>query len=487
MGERSQVSGILRSMPWPAAEAVTALLTGVISLFVIARLIGADEFGRGAIALGIILIMQVGVNSLVHDALVRMPDMQPEDLDTGFTATFAAALIFMAVAIIAAPSIGRLYDDQRLALLILGFVPLLPLAAISETLIATYRRGLEFRAVAQQQIVGRVLGGGLGIVAALMHAGAWSIVVQSVVMAAYTAVAMMLHAKRLPRFHLRWARLRPMLAFCAPIIASQVMTQGTSRLLLMGMGRWHGLTVAGYWSAATRMSENLFGGLMQAAYNVSLAHFAQRQNARDAMLANLHDAQAVTALLSIPVLTGLAVTALPLTLLLLGESWAPVATLMLGPLAVCMLQIRRMFPNAALRAVGRSGVSLVVSVVEFGTLAVAFLVVGRASATAFTLVYPLGVLMGSIPIFALVVRELHASAAEQAYLFVKDVVIALIAFVLGRTVMEMVGGGVLVQLLAGGGTAFAVAASLLLMADARTFLRIANLGGGTPRLGVKPE
>jgi teichuronic acid exporter len=487
VNERSPVNGILRSMPWPAAEAVTALLTGAISLFVIARLIGADEFGRAAIALGIVLILQVGVNSLVHDALVRMPDMQPEDFETGFTATFAVAVLFTAIAMISAPAIGRIYDDQRLALLIVGFVPILILAAISETLIATYRRGLEFRAVAQKQIAGRFIGGVLGVTAALLQAGAWSLVVQNVVIASYITGAMLIHAGALPRFRISWQRLRPMLSFCAPIIASQVMTQATSRLLLMGMGRWHGLTVAGFWSAATRLSENLFGGLMQAAYNVSLAHFALRQNARGALLANLYDAQAVTSILSIPVLTGLAVTSRPLTLLLLGGNWLPVATLMLGPLVVCMLQIRRMFPNAALRAVGRSGISLVVSIVEFATLAIAFLAVGRVSATTFTFVYPLGVLAGSLPIFALVVRELGASASGQVLLFIKDAAVALIAFLVGRVVMGSVGDGMLIQLFAGGTSAFVTAATLLFAADVKTFLRLAGLGGGELTRGVKPK
>lgn len=485
MTERASVTGILRSMPWPAAEAATALLTGVVSLFVIARLIGADEFGRSAIALGIILIMQVGVNSLVHDALVRMPDMQPEDLDAGFTATFALALLFVAIAVVAAPQIGRLYDDQRLPLLILGFVPMLPLTAVSETMIAKYRRELAFRAVAVNQIAGRLIGGVLGITAALLHAGAWALVVQNLSIATYVAAAMLLHAGRLPRVLVSWLRLRPMLGFCAPIIASQVITQGTSRALLLGIGHWHGLTMAGYWSAATRMSENLFGGIMQAAYNVSLAHFSLRQSARDALLASLRDAQAVTAILSIPVLTSLAVAARPLTLLLLGPSWEPVATLMLGPLMACMLQIRRMFPSTALRAVGRSGVSLVVALVEFATLAILFLAVGRVSATTFTIVYPLGVLVGSIPVFTLLVRELHASPSEQLLLFLKDAAVALTAFAAGRAALDWAEGGQLLEIVAGAGTAAVTAAVLLFLFDARIFMRIAGWGDAKKPVTVK--
>ena len=476
MRVRSSDSGILRSMPWPVAEAVTALLTGAVSMFVIARLIGADEFGRSAIALGIILIMMVGVNSLVHDALVRLPEIQPEDLDTGFTATLGVAVIFVGIATAISYWIGRLYGDQRLSLLILGFAPLLLLGAVSESLIARYRRGLEFQLVAKSQIVGRLLGSVLGITAAFLHAGSWSLVVQTISIAAYVAAAMWWHAGSLPRLRISWPRLRPMLAFCAPIIASQMMAQGTSRLLLLGIGRWHGLSVAGYWSAATRIPENLFGGLTLAAYNVSLAHFSLKQDSRDSLRANLHDIQSVSAILSIPVLAGLAAGAAPLTLLLLGHAWAPVATLMLGPLMACYLQIRRMFPTTALRALGRSGISLIVSFAEAATLAIGFFVVGRYSATSFTFIYPLGMLAGSIPIFALLIRELDLPVWGQLVQFLREIAIALIAFAAGKTVLMTVQDlAPLLQLLASGGVAFATAATLLIVTDAALFLRLADV------------
>lgn len=472
----TSVSGIFRSMPWPAAEAVTALLAGAVSMFVIARLIGADEFGRSAIALGIILIMLVGVNSLVHDALVRMPDLQQEDVDTGFTASFMLALFFVVLSLMGAPYIGRLYSDHRLTLLILGFVPLLPLAALSETLIATCRRGLDFRSVAMSQISGRMIGSVLGIVAALCHAGAWAVVIQTVSMAAYTTAAMLFHAQQRPVFRMSWQRLSPMLGFCAPIITSQVMMQGTSRLLLLAVGHWHGLAVAGYWSAATRISENLFGGLMQAAYNVSLAHFSIRQNARDALLGNLRDVQSVTALLSVPVLAGLAVAAKPLTLLLLGASWEPVSTLMLGPLIVCFLQIRRMFPTTALRAVGRSGVSLVSSFIEFIVLASAFLTFGRHSTVALNLVYPLGILAGSLPIFLLLIKELDASPLIQLLVFGREVLIGVLGYLTGSAVMaEVTNNSLLTQLMAGGGIAFITAAAVLVLTDVGQLMRIMGI------------
>lgn len=375
MSDRSPIIGVLRSMPWPLAEAVAALFTGAASVFIIARLIGADEFGRGSIALGIILIMVVGVNSLVHDALVRMPNLEPDDVNVGFTASMMLAVLFMVTAALSAPYVASLYSDHRMVFLVWAFIPLLPLAALSEVLIAERRRAMDFHFVAKAQITARVCGATAGILAALYHMGAWSLVVQYVTISAVVAALVTWKSKHRLYIRMSWKRLRPMLAFCGPIIGSQVMNQGTSRLILMAVGHWHGLAVAGYWSAAVRISENLFGGLLQAAYNVGLAHFSRRQNSRDDLLSGLRDAQAITALLSIPLLVGLAAAAEPLTLFLLGKTWAPTASLLYGPLIVAFLQIRRMFPTTTLRALGKTGVSLMSSLIEALTLLIALAVI----------------------------------------------------------------------------------------------------------------
>ena len=224
MSQRSPLSGVLRSLPWPAVELISAMISGAITVFFIARMIGAEAFGRGSIAFGVVLVMLVGVNSLVHDALVRLPDLQWEDVDLGFSASLALALIFSLAGALVAPWLGYLFDDQRISHLTWAFLPLLPLAALSEPLIAVHRRALDFRTVARHQIGGRTLGAVLGLIAAWYGAGAWSLVLQYVGSACYLTVAMIASAGRLPRLRFSWRRAAPLLAFCSPIIASQLLT-----------------------------------------------------------------------------------------------------------------------------------------------------------------------------------------------------------------------------------------------------------------------
>src|SRR5579871_1633317 len=98
----------LKSLFWPLVEAGSGVLAGAVAVLIIARIIGAEAFGLGSIALGIVLIAQVGVNSLVHDALVRGERLTSKDFDVAFTASLAGALAIGLLMVITAPLIAGL-------------------------------------------------------------------------------------------------------------------------------------------------------------------------------------------------------------------------------------------------------------------------------------------------------------------------------------------------------------------------------------------
>ena len=379
MTSGSGLGRMLRSLPWPLAEALGALLSGAISVFVIARLIGVEAFGAGSVALVIVVLLQIGVNSLVHDALVRTPDLEQADFDVGFTASLILALIFVVLAAAAAPLIADALNTPRIATLILLFLPLLPMAALSETLKAVRRRALDFRTVAHVQIAGSVVGGLLGVLSAFLGAGVWSLVIQYLVSSATIASALLMLAQRVPRFRIAMARLAPMLRFCGPIIASQLLSHATTRMVLIGVANWHGILAAGQWSMTIRITESLFGGVLQAAYNVGLSHFSLHQTSRSDLAVLVLRTQGLAMIVALPVLAGFAAASEPLIVLLLGPAWSPVAWLLLGPLAASLILIRRMPPAIALRAIGNSTASFSAASLETAIILIGMLAFGQHS------------------------------------------------------------------------------------------------------------
>ena len=281
--------------------------------------------------------------------------MQPEDLDVGFSASLSA-MIFALLSFVIAPLIGAMLKDLRI-----------PSSSASHRLCPDAFAGVHFGDVDRgTPSCARFRDGGknpdCGPLPWQRHrhrrrlAGSWSLEPRASILR-YLGILRRCNARigeKMARLRFSWARLSPMLAFCGPIIGSQLLSQGTSRLVLLGMGHWHGVTAAGYWSVAIRISESVFGGLLQAAYNVGLAHFSLQHNARDKLLSTMREAQSFIAIAAVPLLAALAAGSEPLVRLLLSESWLPVSQLIFGPLIASFLYIRRMFPTTALRVLGHS-------------------------------------------------------------------------------------------------------------------------------------
>lgn len=463
----------LKSLVWPFIEAVSAVISGAAAVLVIARIIGPEAFGLGSIATGIVVITQVGVNSLVHDALVRSERLSSEDIDVGFTASLSAALGIGVVVVLVAPVIAYFVKHDSVTLLIWALTPILIFSALPVTMIAERRRALDFNTVAIHQIAGRIAGMVLGVGAAVAGAGVWSLVIQYTSTSLYIAAAMYALAPRWPRLRFSWRRFAPMLSFCSPIIASQLLIYATNWFFLFTMGRWHGLQAAGHWSVAMRLADGLFGGIMQAAYQVALASLALHQTARDRLRDALEKGQALSGLAAIPLLVALAAVAEPLLQLLLGPSWASAGRLALGPLVGSFLFVRQILPSTALRVIGISSVSLAGTAANAAAALTGLLLFARYSPLDVSATYALSALPGYALIYVVAARKFSLPLERGIAALGRDLAVAVIAFALSQSaIVQLHSASLVLKIIVAGATAFLVAALLLTLSQRKYFQRI---------------
>jgi PST family polysaccharide transporter len=458
------LNGAFRSLLWPAIDTLSTLLIGVVSVLVIARLIGDAAFGLGSIALGLVLILLVGVNSIVHDAMICQEELSVKDIDSAVTASLIAAAGSVVLLGAVAPLVSLFMAEPELTPVIWAFLLLLPLSAISTPLMAERRRLLDFDEVGKHQSAGRFVGAGAGLAGAFLGAGVWSLVAFHLAGAIYVTAAMLVLAPRLPRLGVDWARLAPMLRFCRPIIASQLLVQATARLFLLGIGYWHGVAAAGHWSVAIRISESLVAAATQAIYNVALAYFSRLSAVREQLAEALERAQGVLMLAAIPLMAALAACATPLVFFLLGDEWIPAATLLWGAIVGAFLQMRRMLPNTALRALGRSNISMSMSVVDFAVAAIALLAFGAASPASVAAVAAVAFLPGYALVSINAAASLGRPIATDLLWVLRDLSVAVAAVALGRGAAVLLGSASPAILQIGVSSAVAVATSLALMA-----------------------
>ena len=232
-----------------------------------------------------------------------------------------------------------------------------------------------------------------------------------------------------------------MLRFCSPIICSQMLSQGTGRLFIFGMGYWHGLAAAGFWGVATRLTESLVGAATQATYNVALAYMVRMQGSRRRLMAALEKAQGFLMIASIPVLAALAAAAEPLIRMLLGAGWAPTGYLLLGCLPGSFVVLRQILPVTALRAVGQSQVSIAAAAATFVTASTGLLIAGSVASFSVAVVCGLSPLSGYAVVTTMVNREFGRPVIREVLALLRDFGCGLLGFALGRSVAALPGDG----------------------------------------------
>ena len=173
--ETTMVAGLWMSI----GTGVQGLLT-VLVLAVVSRLLKPEDFGMVSASLLVVnfslIFSQVGVGP----AIIQHPKLRREHLETGFILSMLFSFVCVAVLSALAPVIARVVDAPRVTPILRALSWLLVLQGISVVSESQLRRALAFRTIASIRVTSYVLGYGVvGIVAALLGEGAWSLVAAS--------------------------------------------------------------------------------------------------------------------------------------------------------------------------------------------------------------------------------------------------------------------------------------------------------------------
>lgn len=459
---------LLRSLGWSALDTVGTLVLGLGSIVLLARLIGPTEFGLGALAVGLMLLVLLPTGSLVHDAIVQKAEISPEELDTALSVSMVvAALACIAVAALAWP-VAVLMGEPRLTWVIWALLPTVVAGAATAPLIAERRRAMEFGLVSRWQLASRAAGLALAVGAALAGSGVWATVVQQLATTGLLALGLVLGSPRPLRWRLDWQTAKPLLGFSHHIVWTQLLLQASDRLFLLAVGYVGGVAAAGYWGAASRIVESFTGIVNVTSYHVALARLARLQHDRVALARAMVDGRSLLMLSLVPILTGMASFTDPLIRLTLGEAWLPAGALVLWMLLGALVGTHVLVPAVALNALGHARANLVAGVAT-----------GLVSLLGVILAGPVGMTMiaavrGGAPLagWLVVERRLARELPEVARHGTSDLLLALLVVVtsllLARNLAPILFAEELARSVLEAGLAGTLAFALLAAAHART-------------------
>lgn len=297
-------------------------LLQLVVLGVLARLLTPGDFGVVSAALVVTGLSAIVSQLGVGPALVQRPELEQRHLDTGFTISVSLGLVLGVVVWMSASLTATFLSVDKAAPVLRVLSWTFPIASVSTVARSLLSRELQFRWLANIQILSYGLGYGLvGIAGALLGYGVWALVAAQVTQTAVRSAILVV--KRPPR-------LRPVIdrnaakellnfggGFTIARLANYVAVYGDNALT----SRYLGPAALGYYSRAYALMSAPAYAFGQVLDQVLFPAMARVQHDPRRLAGAYRRGVALIAMLTMPSSAALILLAPELIVVALGPQW----------------------------------------------------------------------------------------------------------------------------------------------------------------------
>jgi len=471
----------LRGMAWAYGAYVGGRVLVLVATAILARLLTPAEFGLVALALTFMVFMDAARDLGLGQALiVGEPGEEAEQAQTAFGWGVAIGLSLSLATAAIAPLAARFFDEPELTGLLAALGANFLIRSLGATHLALARKALNYRVRTISEMADVTVRGIVGIALALAGFGAWSLVLGYLAGSATSSLAAWVLVSFRPRARLTRAHLGGMLRFGGTLTLVDIGAVLAYNLDYVFIGRVLGPAAVGLYAIAYRLPELVVMNVATVAGDVLFPAYAavDRARVRDAYLSALR----YTAMLVVPLATGLIVLAEPLVSVLFGDQWDRSAEVM-QVLACHTLVVALAIPaGTVFKVTGQAWILLAVTVPYLGLLTVALAIFADEGIMAVAICTTVLQAVG-LPIMTTIASRRLAVPLRASLAAVVPVLLAAAAMAAAMLACAELIDPALVVLLAGGALGAAVYLALLAAVatdDLRRLRRMAFPGASAP-------
>jgi lipopolysaccharide exporter len=321
----------IRGIPWTFLTLAGSRLVQIGGTVVLARLLVPEDFGLVALALTISILLGLVASLGLGGVFVVEQGLDEQGKGTYLTLFLAMGAAFAVLMAALSPLAARVFAEPRLDEIVLVMsVMVFFSGGLNWFYEALLQRELEFRRRFAAQMVQAVTYAGVGVTLAALGAGVWSLVAGQLVSAACYAGALLALAPY--RVRPAWDGVVALHGLRAGrgFLAQAVTSFAAQNVDIVVVGRVLGAARLGYYSLAVRLSELPNWFVAESVARVTFPGFARMRHRGEDVTPPFLTALQLVAFATCPLGIVLSGAAEPVTLVVFGERWAPMA----APLAV---------------------------------------------------------------------------------------------------------------------------------------------------------
>ena len=311
----------INALSWSFLESGVTRVIGFVVGVILARLLFPEQFGLIGMMLIFIAVAQVFVQSGFDMALIQKVEATQFDICSIFYFNVFVALLAAGVLCLAGPWIAAFFEQPILTPLIRVLSLTIVIDSLGTIQGTLFRKEINFKALTITSLVAGLLSSIVGVSLAVKGYGVWSLVAQQVSLSLVQAVTLWVLSPWRPQLIFSFQSLRQMFGFGSWMLFSGILNQVFENIYFPVIGKLFSAADLGLFTRARSMQSLPSQTLSTVVGRVTFPVFSKSQGDPARLKRGLKKALTGIVLLNFPVMVGLAATAHPVVIVILGQKW----------------------------------------------------------------------------------------------------------------------------------------------------------------------
>lgn len=247
----------MNNYTWVTIDKIISAILAIISLLILPRYIDATDFGLIAVIMIFINIATVIIDSGLGGAIIKNEHIKKEDYSTVFIYNIIIAILLYIVIWFLAPLVSNFYETDELTNLIrvvsIGFL----VSSLYMVDVLKLTKELNFKSQSIFNIISRLSGLILSIVMAIKGYGYWAIAISMIFSHVVLIIFYRIYTPRFYSLIFSKKSFFDMIPFGLSLSISGLIRNLYINILPILVGRFFGLSAAGYYSQANKFNDLL--------------------------------------------------------------------------------------------------------------------------------------------------------------------------------------------------------------------------------------
>lgn len=356
---KTAVSGI----KWQGLAGIAIRIMRSLVFLLLARLIVPEAFGLVALATVFTAVLRALTGGGFSLAIVQQPNLTRAHLDTAFAVSVSIGALLSALLAVGAGLISGWMNSPSLEPVLLGLSAMPLLAGVSAVPEGLLSREMKFRQLSIRHLVAAAASTGVALVLALLGAGVWALVAQTLVEAVISCVALWISVRRtyLPGRTVSRRAYRELSHYGYKVLGGELTQMVSTRADDFLVGAVLGTRALGVYSVGYRLLTILQETMQGVSSGVAFPLYAKLQSDPERLARGFRRAAQLNYSIAAPVFVYTAAAASPIVSLTLGDRWLEAAPVMTALAISGVASLMTDMNNILLSAKGFAGRVLALS------------------------------------------------------------------------------------------------------------------------------